>query len=281
MCRGIAIAVILVMAASSYAHSEYEELLAELAPIHWWRLNDAVTPPTSQANDSINGLHGTWYGNGPTLTQGICDPEDFAVEFWPVGGPTWLVFNHSDSLLLTEGTISFCMLDTSKVLDTGIISKDANGYGTGGHLTLGTNAGATPTEGRLFVRLQSDTTSYYLYSNTILQDVVYHVTFTFGPEGMKLYIDGVLVDENPYIGGLLGNLEPMVFGASSARSNALSLDPLSNFFSGILDEVLIFDYALKPDQVVALYRRQIPEPTSLTALACASFALLGRRRRLA
>ncbi len=276
-----AVCASLVLSVAAHAHSEYEQVVELLNPIHWWRFSDIVTPPTSTVDDEVGGLHGVWH-NGPILVDGLCDPDDPAAQFWNAQGPTWGIFDHSPTLQLAEGTISFCMIDTTKILEAAIFSKDANGFGGGGHLTIGTLPGANITTGSLYARLQSDSASHLVTTEPIDINVLYHVTFSFGPQGMKLYIDGNLVDENPYSGGMLANLEPFVLGASTAYSGQLSADPLRHYWSGILDEVLIFDYALTPEQVVTLYQQrlpQIPEPAGLSLLAFATVLLARRRRR--
>lgn len=271
----IAIVTVLLAVSTASALSEYEQLVDQLDPIHWLKLDEPITSPT--ANDSVGSFNGTWF-NGPNPVSGLIEESDVAAQFWNEQGKTWAVFDHQDSLLLPEGTITFWFIDTTKVLDTAILSKDANGLGDGGHLTIGTKPGASITVGSFYVRLQSETQSHQLNTGLIVAGVAYHVAFSFGPGGMKLYLNGQLVDQNDYTGGLEGNLEPLVLGASTAWSTPGSIDPLRNFWSGILDEVLIFNYALPPKDVDDLYRRRVPEPASLTLLSLAAVALHRRRR---
>lgn len=231
---------------------------------HFWPLNEPVTADT--VLDAAGDLDSIIVHNGPNPVPGICDPNDPAARFWDEDGPTWIVFPHDDSLLLSEGSISFCFIDTTKILDAGIISKDSDGFDSGGHLTIGTTKGSNVLEGQLFIRLQ-DTAASYTVSAPIVADQPYRVVFNFGPGGMELWINNVLADTNAYTGGLLGNFEPLVFGASTAWSGNLTHTPLRNYWSGILDDVRI-----------SHVRQQIPEPASLTLLAGAAGLLLRRRR---
>lgn len=277
MVRGL-VFVMTVMAAGSVASalSEYEQLISSLDPIHWLKFDDPANSPT--ANDAIGNLNGEWH-NGPNSVPGLLDESHVAARFWNAQGKTWAIFDHQDSLLLPEGTIAFWVVDTTKVLDTAILSKDALGRGDGGHLTIGTKPGATVAIGSLYVRLQSETDNYQVNTGLIAADTAYHVAFTFGAGGMKLYLDGDLVDQNAYTGGLTGNFEPLVLGASTAWSSPGTANPLNIFWSGILDELLIFDYPLNHTQVQHLHVGHVPEPASLTLLALSAGLLLRRRAR--
>jgi hypothetical protein len=68
-----------------------------------------------------------------------------------------------------------------------------------------------------------------------------HVTFTFGSEGMKLYINGVLKGSNSYTGGLSDNLDNFI---------------LPNM-SGYYDELYIFEEQLSSDKITELYSNTI------------------------
>ena len=84
-------------------------------------------------------------------------------------------------------------------------------------------------------------------------------TTKVGSDGMKLYIDGVLADSDPYTGGLgttsggTGNYEPIAIGANTWASGDLVLTPLSGFFDGLIDEVAILDQSLSAQTIQDLY----------------------------
>ena len=79
------------------------------------------------------------------------------------------------------------------------------------------------------------------------------VTFTWGPEGMKLYLDGQLVGSDSYTGGLDGNTEPFTIGAAQRSSGNGTANNLRDFFDGRIDEVAVFEDALDGSAVNALY----------------------------
>ena len=61
------------------------------------------------------------------------------------------------------------------------------------------------------------TTKNTAFNNLIVLDTWQHLAFTFGVDGMKLYIDGVLVGENAYTGGMENNTQPIVIGGSKGK----------------------------------------------------------------
>ena len=277
-------ALVLTLAAACPALTVSEQndaVVAALGPIHWWKFNNPITPTT--AIDEIAGYDNA-VRNGPVaMVPGAFGNDSTSVEFWPVrNGQSTLVFNHSNTLLLDEGSLSFWMYDTSAIHTAGVISKDAAGLGNGGHLSIMTQplTGTGSNTGKLSVRLQSTTDSHYVVSPVMPTQTWHHVVFSFGSEGMKLYLNGDLVDSNAYTGGLLGNLNPMVFGASSAGATS-GYNPLRDWWSGMLDQVAFFDTALPPQAVRALYtgnRNDIPEPAAAALLLLTAPALLRRRR---
>lgn len=256
------------------AMGDYVDAVNALQPTAYWRLNESAG---STAFDSIGGLDGT-YHNGVALGQPGINDEDTAVRFWTSQGPGYAEIPHSDDMLLDNGTISFWFEDTGTIRDTGLFSKDSSGYDTGGHLT------AYIDPSRVNIRLQSIDHSYFVESEPIQLDTWYNVIFTFGDDGMKLYMDGELVDTNAYTGGLgstsggIGNFEPLVLGANSWGSGNQSATPLTNFFSGLIDEVAVFDYAFTDAQAEYLYNA-VPEPASLALLGMGSLAVLRRGKR--
>ena len=83
--------------------------------------------------------------------------------------------------------------------DQTLFSKDHYGYGSGGHINISLDGS------RLEVRLQSTRKSYTIRTHKLIQkDTWYHLAFTFGDDGMKLYLNGLKVGCNGYTGGLTG-----------------------------------------------------------------------------
>ncbi|MEO1524246.1 MAG: glycosyl hydrolase family 28-related protein [Planctomycetota bacterium] len=147
------------------------------------------------------------------------------------------VIEHQDAFLLDSGAISFSFRADKR--SGTLFSKDHLGFGDGGHLTIRIR------NRKIEVRLQSGDESYYVRSGNIAERRDYQIEFQFGPDGMRLFRDGVLVDSNDYTGGLgttsggSGNVEDIVIGASKVRSDPGENNNLREFFSGRIRDVRI------------------------------------------
>jgi len=143
-----------------------------------------------------------------------------------------------------EGTWAFSFnADNPGGRDQALLSKDHNGFKDGGHLTIwiGSN-------GKLYARLQDKTDSYYLvhWEEPIEAGVDYQVAFSFDSDTMKLFLNGELVDaEDGIPGGMIGNMEDTLVGASSSQRRDDD-DRAHNFFEGEITNIVALDRALTP-----------------------------------
>jgi hypothetical protein len=258
------------------ADAGYVDTVNNLGPIAYWRLGELSG--TTAYDSSSNNIHGT-YKHGVTLgRQGALWPYDHDASVYVASN--YVEIPHDNKFLLDRGTVQFWFKDLNSMRKTGLLSKDSGNYDTGGHLTFLTENNKVRT------RLQSTTSSYYVESDRIYLDRWYYVAFTFGQQGMKLYLNGSLVDTHGYTGGLgtssggSGNHEPMVLGANTWTSGNLTVHQVTDHFSGQLDEVAIFDKPLCPDQISTLYElgtTGVPEPATLFLLGMSSLILVPRR----
>ena len=134
----------------------------------------------------------------------------------------------------------------------GLFSKDSSGLDTGGHLSIYLSGQTVKT------RLQRIDNSFYVSSPTITADRWYHAAFTFGAGGMKLYLDGVLVDTHPLTGGTgttsggAGNHEPIGLGVLATSSGNLTLSGWTSPFRGQMEDVQLFGRALDAAEISRL-----------------------------
>lgn len=196
---------------------------------------------TTPAVDEVVGNDGIYRGNA---TGGGVKPAALAGSGAAAvfdGSGDFIEIPHSDTYLLDDGTLAFWFNADQTAGTQGLVSKDASGYGEGGHLAVQLSGGSVEAT------LSSASQRYTLTSPSVSAGQWHHVAFCFGAEGMALYVDGVLVDSEDYGGGLntssggLGNREPVVIGADSSGASSGSASPLNNYFAGRIDDVRLYD----------------------------------------
>jgi len=179
----------------------------------------------------------------------------------------YISFANQDAYQLTDGAIAIGFKQTGKwnSMET-LFSKDASGYVDGGHLTINLLKGQNSNEGIVQVRLQSTNESYYVNSGTLDLNKWYNLEFAFGSDGMKLEIDGVVVDTNAYTGGLIGNNEDFSLGTSRWAAHSGEWNHLRNGYSGLISNVEIYGAAA------------VPAPGPLALLAAGGILSIRRKR---
>jgi hypothetical protein len=208
-------------------------------------LGIATTPAVDEviANDGI--YRGDAIGGGikPTALTASGTAAVFD------GSGDFIQIPHSDTYLVDDGTVGFWFNADNTSGTQGLFSKDASGFGEGGHLSVYLSGGT------LTASLSSASQEHTLSSSAVTAGQWHHVALAFGAEGLALYLDGVLVDSADYGGGLnatsggLGNREPIVIGASASGASSGSASPLTNYFDGRIDDVRLHDQWCSASQV--------------------------------
>lgn len=207
---------------------------------------------TTTAVDEVTGNDGGFRGDavGGASKPASLVPAGTAVNF--DGSGDYIQIEHSDAYLLADGAVSFWFQADTLAGDQALFSKDATGFGDGGHLTMYLDGS------RLKARLQSGSTSYEVQSSALSIGRWYHAVFAFGAEGMVLYLDGVQVDTEAYGGGLdvtsggLGNREPITLGAGTDASSVGSATPTNDYFDGRIDDVRLYDHWCSESQAAEI-----------------------------
>ena len=106
------------------------------------------------------------------------------------GNNDYIKVPHSPDFALNSGSITM-WINSDDVDDRqGLFSKDSTGYDNGGHLT------GYIDDGEVKVRLQSGGQSFWVDGGHLTDNTWHQITFNWGEGGMKLYVDGQLVDPN-------------------------------------------------------------------------------------
>ena len=165
-----------------------------------------------------------------------------------------------EPLLLANGTIEVWFNADDVNTRQGLFSKDAAGLGTGGHIS------AVIQNGHVAVGIDGLTEGGAFVLGDIQAHTDTHLAFTFGADGMRLFLNGELVDSDGFTGGLdigvdgLGNFEPLALGALIDTSPNRSIGTPTNSFAGIFDEVAIYDHALSSDEIGELFQAGVAGP---------------------
>ena len=194
-------------------------------------------------------------GSVNDATPGVAGQHGTAFAF--DGDDDYVQIAHSNAYLLDEGSVSFWFYPQSLSGHQGLFSKDADDYGTGGHLHVYAEGSS------LKCRVQNNASGLYgaLFSGTLTSasglssNTWHHAAVTWGDGQIRMYLDGAVVDVINYEGGIattsggIGNYEPIVLGANTWSSGDLSATPLQNYFEGRIDDVRIYDLPLDTSQI--------------------------------
>ena len=191
--------------------------------------------------------------NLPSLTD-LPLPEGLTPVF-AVAGPTVLSgekgdavqVDHTSSLALANGTIALTFTADDVSGHNGLFTKDGRGYEEGGHL------GAWLDNGKIHVRQQSDTHSETLYLKNvgIAAGETHHLAVSFGEDGLKVYLDGILTAAEPEFKHGLTNDRDLLIGASGSHRSSDD-QSAREFFDGTIENLVVFDSQLPPVDVAAL-----------------------------
>jgi hypothetical protein len=210
----------------------------------------------AQAYDQINSTDGTYRGDA---TPGGSGNRNGAAEF--DGSSDYIEIPHDGAFVANNGSVSIWFRADGLSGTQTIFAKSADGYGTGGHLTLEL-AGSS-----LQATLKSTSTTYTLSGSGISAGTWHHAVVSWGGEGFQLVLDGALLDSDEYTGGLgttsggIGNYEPIVLGAKPSTS-LLIFDSVTDGFDGRIDDMRIYTTRLSVTQAAELFAHEDPSAES-------------------
>ena len=196
-------------------------------------------------DSSMNQNHGLLKNNPNCSVEGRFNQ---ACEFDGIND--FIEVPHIPAFETEDGTIVFSFKTSKLLSQQGLLSKDSLQRDNGGHITI-----TTEKDNSIKATIQSTTFSRFVRSEagTIKSGEWINVAVSFGSQKLRLYINGDEADTDTYTGGLTGNQEPLVIGASSERSGDLIGIPIEKEFEGTIDEVAFFNRALTKEEIQTLY----------------------------
>jgi hypothetical protein len=217
-------------------------------PIAYWSLNE--TSGSGAADSAGTPQNGKFFGPnpdhddaGPPLSQapfGAQTGADFRDD-----DDEYIAVAHDAAFEVAQGTVQLWFKTRDADERQALFAKDRNGTGAG-QLTIWLD------DRDLKVKLESGSQSHTITANNVVSsNTWYQLSFTFGPAGMKLYLNGNLVGSNGYTGGLVGNKQPIVIGGSNQTNtnDTLSKLKITDPFDGWIDEVAFYGTALSAAEI--------------------------------
>ncbi|KUP94998.1 LamG-like jellyroll fold domain-containing protein [Tritonibacter horizontis] len=230
-----------------------DDLDEALAPLDYGAEAGTISAPGSRRLNS----DGFSYQGASDRVFGLTGLQQFSAE-----DRAAYVFDHTDNLALSAGTIAFRFTVDSLSGYQGLISKDASDNGDGGHLSVDLDM-----TGKLVVRFQDATDSYYLVTrNAVSVGEDYDFSLSFGENGVEVYLNGARVAYDTEIAfDLTQNTEALIVGAAGKNNMPGEVDNIHSYFDGTISDLQIFDEALTaqdlfgddPRQDYAYFNRNI------------------------
>ncbi len=149
------------------------------------------------------------------------------------------------ALNVDQGTVAFSFNASDTNGDQGLFSKDASGFGDGGHLAIYLD------DNDLKARFQNASADVSFTVGGIVAGTEYEVAATFGPSGVELWIDGALVASDGLPVDWLQNDEYLQWGGRGWGSKA-GAPGFDAPFQGTISDKQIYGEVLSQDQILEL-----------------------------
>jgi Ca2+-binding RTX toxin-like protein len=168
----------------------------------------------------------------------------------------YLEVPHTSAFELSEGSFVITFVADDVDDRQALFSKDADGYGAGGHLT------AYVDDRRVHVRLQDTEKSVWLKTDDVLRvGQEYHLAVTFGSDGFWVYLDGRLEGwRTGFHQGIAANTNSLAIGANTSSRTAENPGVRWDFFDGRINTFAVYDGQLTQNEVEDLAGVVPPQP---------------------
>lgn len=222
----------------------YDPICTTFSPVAEWRMDEAFWAGNSdEVVDTIGSLSGAAIDDAQTDVGQVCNAGSFD------GDNDYVLISEIDNLLSGTASLSFWINTTQIGNNTNWLAPGVTGIeqeggsddvfwgwiDASGHISVGT--------GDLNQAI----------STTAINDGDWHhivLTRDASSGETQVFVNGTLEANNNSGGGIIGN-------GFSSLGRIEDTGGTPNYFSGRLDEVLIFDNVIDPDNVSAVYINQL------------------------
>ncbi|WP_137165600.1 LamG domain-containing protein [Salinimonas lutimaris] len=226
------------------------------SPVAHWPINVCtLAGDDNQVPELITGNDGQGVNSPGVEDNGrFCQAGSFR------GDDDTILLPHSTDYAISEGAIAFWFntdnLQFSRRSSAGgmaLFSKDAQGLSD--HITI-----SLLQNGAIRVAHSSLAATRQINANAGIQENTwYYLVYTFGPQGMQLFINAALVGSNIELtSGILNNGEPIVLAANAGltASGSAATAQLTDFYRGKIDDVQLYDEQLSGSQIESLFGKE-------------------------
>lgn len=225
------------------ALAKYQTEIGEHGPVGHWSFagtSGAAVDRSATGNDGV--LRGD-------TAQGAAGPFAGAGAISLDGDGDYVEIVDNDAYDLPQGTISIWIQPNALDETQAILSRESQGDHDG-DLQVWLH-----TDGSISVRHQEDGDSERLTTEAGVVNVGdwANVTYTWGPEGMQIAVDGQTLALNDVARSLEGSNEPFTVGADQWKSTDGATDNLEHFFDGQISEFVILSERLESEEIADLY----------------------------
>jgi len=206
-------------------------------------------PFNGNANDaSGNNIHGEVHG--AKLTVDRFDNPDSAYAFSGLDG--YISIEKKNQLKLTDLSISIWFKSTGSADDLSVLIADEKQYTS--TVIWSYRLFGDKDTGRLFFdfTLNNRTGSGRCASSITIHDKCWHhavITRNSRSNELRLYLDGNFIHSSKYHGTIDNSMNPIYIGLSPYLGGSYP-------FKGKIDDIRIYNRAISPDEVQALYQEE-------------------------
>ena len=188
------------------------------------------------------------------------------------GADDFVSIAHNDAYLMDAGTVEFWFNADDLSGFQGLFSRDSEGFNAGDlSLMLMNNT--------LSASMQSSSQTYSL-TTTVSANAWHHVAYSFGAEGMNLYLDGSLAGSDLSYSGGFDTSQPIILAAHNMYSTVHTHDDVRWNFGGKMSNVTLWDEQLSVSMINQRYLGvSNPEPSTYLILGSSLLIIAYQRRK--